>query len=137
MDLPDDAKFDAVVLGTGLPNAILAAALSRIGKTVLHLDRYDFYGQEWATFNLKELRSLDQFFNPKAEATQDSGVAVTLGPDEMVVDARHSALRFGFEEAIHAVSPPPPAPAAAPPLANDDAAAANATIDTKEAAPPA
>mmetsp|Transcript_36963 Transcript_36963/g.96835 ORF Transcript_36963/g.96835 Transcript_36963/m.96835 type:complete len:674 (-) Transcript_36963:2727-4748(-) len=137
MDLPDDAKFDAVVLGTGLPNAILAAALSRIGKTVLHLDRYDFYGQEWATFNLKELRSLDQFFNPKAEATQDSGVAVTLGPDEMVVDARHSALRFGFEEAIHAVSPPPPAPAAAPPQTNDDAAAADATIDTKEAAPPA
>ena len=36
---PSDNVFDAVVIGTGLPNAILAAALSRIGRRVLHIDR--------------------------------------------------------------------------------------------------
>ena len=35
--------------------SIVAAALSRIGKTVLHLDRNDFYGENWASFNLENL----------------------------------------------------------------------------------
>lgn len=35
--LPED--FDVVVLGTGLPESILAAACARLGYTVLHLDR--------------------------------------------------------------------------------------------------
>jgi Rab proteins geranylgeranyltransferase component A len=33
-----DSYYDAVVLGTGLAESILAAALARAGKTVLHLD---------------------------------------------------------------------------------------------------
>ena len=32
-------KFDFIILGSGLPSAILSAAFSRIGKTVLQLDR--------------------------------------------------------------------------------------------------
>lgn len=40
MELEDGVSFDAVVIGTGLPNAILAAALARIDKRVLHLDRF-------------------------------------------------------------------------------------------------
>jgi hypothetical protein len=36
---PSDNAYDAVVIGTGLPNAILAAALARVGRRVLHIDR--------------------------------------------------------------------------------------------------
>jgi RAB protein geranylgeranyltransferase component A len=36
-DLPKE--YDAIIVGTGLTETILAAALSRIGKSVLHLDR--------------------------------------------------------------------------------------------------
>lgn len=36
--------FDYVVLGTGLTEAILAAALSIAGAKVLHLDPNPFYG---------------------------------------------------------------------------------------------
>ncbi|KAK7503808.1 hypothetical protein BaRGS_00004931 [Batillaria attramentaria] len=50
-DLPND--FDVIVLGTGLPESILAAAFSRIGLKVLHIDRNDYYSANWASFNLQ------------------------------------------------------------------------------------
>ena len=37
-------KFDFIILGTGLGSSLLSGALSRIGKTVLQLDKNDFYG---------------------------------------------------------------------------------------------
>jgi RAB protein geranylgeranyltransferase component A len=36
-DLP--RNYDIIIVGTGLTESILAAALSRIGKVVLHIDR--------------------------------------------------------------------------------------------------
>lgn len=39
-------KFDVVIVGTGLSESIAAAAFSRIGKTVLHVDRNGYYGSE-------------------------------------------------------------------------------------------
>lgn len=38
-----------------MTESILAAAASRIGKTVLHLDSNDFYGGFWASFNLENI----------------------------------------------------------------------------------
>ncbi|XP_066918385.1 rab proteins geranylgeranyltransferase component A 1-like [Clytia hemisphaerica] len=51
--LPD--SFDVVIIGTGLGEAIVAASLSRIGKSVLHIDRNDYYGSHWATFNFDSI----------------------------------------------------------------------------------
>ncbi len=39
-------KFDVIVVGTGLSESIAAAAFSRIGKNVLHVDRNGYYGSE-------------------------------------------------------------------------------------------
>lgn len=50
-DLPDD--FELIVVGTGMIESIVAAAASRIGKKVLHIDSNDFYGGQWASFNLE------------------------------------------------------------------------------------
>eukprot|EP00953_Heterococcus_sp_UTEX-ZZ885_P015547 8748-Heterococcus_DN1.PRE.5 len=51
-----DSYYDAVVLGTGLAESILAAALARAGKTVLHLDHNEYYGQDFASFPLSALQ---------------------------------------------------------------------------------
>jgi RAB protein geranylgeranyltransferase component A len=40
-DLPK--KYDIIISGTGLTESILAAAFSRIGKSVLHIDRLFFF----------------------------------------------------------------------------------------------
>ena len=42
--LLDEGHFDVVLLGTSLTNSLLSAALAKAGKTVLHLDRHDYYG---------------------------------------------------------------------------------------------
>ncbi|KAI3945466.1 hypothetical protein MKW92_048795 [Papaver armeniacum] len=39
----DSSVFDLVVVGTGLPESIIAAAASIAGKTVLHVDSNSFY----------------------------------------------------------------------------------------------
>lgn len=55
MDLPD--QFDVLVLGTGLTESIVAAAASRSGKTVLHLDPNDYYGSEWTSLTYRQVES--------------------------------------------------------------------------------
>lgn len=49
------SSVDCIILGTGLTNSIVAAACSRIGKTVLHLDKNAYYGDQWASFTIQQL----------------------------------------------------------------------------------
>jgi len=49
--------FDAVVVGTGLGESIVAAAAARAGHSVLHLDANDYYGDGWASFNFEGLQT--------------------------------------------------------------------------------
>ncbi|XP_030856376.1 rab proteins geranylgeranyltransferase component A 2 isoform X1 [Strongylocentrotus purpuratus] len=46
-------EYDDIVIGTGVQESIVAAALARNGHKVLHVDRNDFYSGEWASFHLK------------------------------------------------------------------------------------
>ena len=46
---------DAIVIGTGLTNSIIAAACSRVGKIVLHLDENNYYGNHEASFTFQQL----------------------------------------------------------------------------------
>lgn len=50
-----DDEYDVLVLGTGLTEAILSAALSRSGQRVLHIDPHTYYGDAWASLTLSEL----------------------------------------------------------------------------------
>lgn len=51
------SKFDVIVVGTGLTESIVAAACSRIGKSVLHVDENPYYGSEWASFTFDQLKT--------------------------------------------------------------------------------
>ncbi|KAJ2329156.1 hypothetical protein GGI00_004012, partial [Coemansia sp. RSA 2681] len=48
----DNEEFDAVVLGTGLIESIVASELAAAGKKVLHIDRNPYYGGSFACFTL-------------------------------------------------------------------------------------
>ncbi|XP_072482163.1 rab proteins geranylgeranyltransferase component A 1 isoform X1 [Notamacropus eugenii] len=51
------SEFDVVVIGTGLPESIIAAACSRSGQSVLHVDSRSYYGGNWASFSFSGLLS--------------------------------------------------------------------------------
>ncbi|KAH9921562.1 FAD/NAD-P-binding domain-containing protein [Epithele typhae] len=48
-------EFDAIVLGTGLSESIAAAALSKVGYRVAHIDTNAYYGGDQASLTLDEL----------------------------------------------------------------------------------
>uniref|UniRef100_A0A671LB31 Rab proteins geranylgeranyltransferase component A n=1 Tax=Sinocyclocheilus anshuiensis TaxID=1608454 RepID=A0A671LB31_9TELE len=51
------SQFDVVILGTGLTESVIAAACSRVGQNVLHLDRRNYYAGNWASFTFNALLS--------------------------------------------------------------------------------
>lgn len=70
-DLP--SEFDVVILGTGLAESVVAAACSRVGRRVLHLDRRSHYAAAWASFTFNGLLSWIQQHHEESlpEETQD------------------------------------------------------------------
>ncbi|KAL5557401.1 hypothetical protein UlMin_039637 [Ulmus minor] len=70
----DPNTFDLIVVGTGLPEAVIAAAASAAGKTVLHLDPNTFYGSHFASLSTSELAS---FLNSHYTAPQSSSTSTT------------------------------------------------------------
>ena len=44
-----DEEYDAIILGTGLKECVLAGLLGVAGKRILHMDRNKYYGGESAS----------------------------------------------------------------------------------------
>lgn len=80
-DLPTD--HDVIVVGTGMPESIVAAAVSRIGQRVLHLDKESHYGGLWASYNLSSLR--EWMFMQNEPVPPESLEEYPLGPGECLV----------------------------------------------------
>lgn len=77
--LPD--HVDVIIVGTGLMNSILAAACSRIGKSVLHLDENSYYGNDWASFTFQQLLDWIKVKYPEDKCLKDI-------PDELINKSR-------------------------------------------------
>ena len=58
-----EKHYDVIVTGTDLTSSLVAAALSRVGKTVLHLDSSDHYGQEWSAMKLFDILAATTVLN--------------------------------------------------------------------------
>eukprot|EP00268_Persea_americana_P012512 TRINITY_DN1529_c0_g1_i2.p1 TRINITY_DN1529_c0_g1~~TRINITY_DN1529_c0_g1_i2.p1 ORF type:complete len:573 (-),score=95.33 TRINITY_DN1529_c0_g1_i2:678-2354(-) len=67
----DPSTFDLIVLGTGLPESILAAAASSAGKSVLHLDPNPFYGSHFSSFPLHSFSSFFHSHHPTTSSASE------------------------------------------------------------------
>ncbi|KAJ3181019.1 hypothetical protein HDU87_001669 [Geranomyces variabilis] len=103
----DPTHFDAIVLGTGLTNSITAAALVRAGKSVLHIDRNEFYAEHLASFDLVTLLRI------LGDAAKDSDDPFLGCYDEFEVAVNAS------DGSTSTTSSEPPAPPAPPALSTD------------------
>ncbi|XP_028839582.1 rab proteins geranylgeranyltransferase component A 1 [Denticeps clupeoides] len=63
------SEFDVVILGTGLTESVVAAACSRVGQRVLHVDRRNYYAGNWASFTFNGLLSWIEEYKAQQEAT--------------------------------------------------------------------
>ncbi|KAL7930035.1 GDP dissociation inhibitor domain-containing protein [Trichoderma chlorosporum] len=55
MESLSDTQWDVVISGTGLQQSLLALALSRSGKNILHVDPNEYYGEGEAVLSLQEV----------------------------------------------------------------------------------
>ncbi|EST09633.1 GDP dissociation inhibitor [Kalmanozyma brasiliensis GHG001] len=51
----DQTHYDVAILSTGLTQSIVSAALAAAGLSVIHIDRNDYYADQWASLTLSEL----------------------------------------------------------------------------------
>ncbi|XP_029786648.1 rab proteins geranylgeranyltransferase component A 1 isoform X3 [Suricata suricatta] len=66
------SEFDVIVIGTGLPESIIAAACSRSGQRVLHLDSRSYYGGNWASFSFSGLLSWLKEYQENSDIVNES-----------------------------------------------------------------
>ncbi|XP_068013765.1 rab proteins geranylgeranyltransferase component A 1 isoform X2 [Melanerpes formicivorus] len=65
------SEFDVVVIGTGLPESIIAAACARSGQRVLHVDSRNYYGGNWASFSFSGLLSWIKENQEKTDTSEE------------------------------------------------------------------
>ncbi|GFS18679.1 rab proteins geranylgeranyltransferase component A 2-like [Elysia marginata] len=102
-DLPNE--FDIVILGTGMTTTITAAAFSRIGLKVLHLDRNDYYGNLFANFNLDAIekwKGKNQGLNKRESENVERKDMEALPDDVKAVNLpRETAQAFNLSSSFH------------------------------------
>uniref|UniRef100_A0A0K8R9Q1 Putative gdp dissociation inhibitor n=1 Tax=Ixodes ricinus TaxID=34613 RepID=A0A0K8R9Q1_IXORI len=113
-DLPVD--HDVIVVGTGMPESIVAAAIARIGQRVLHLDKEAHYGSLWASYNFTSLR--EWMFNrriPLEEETDASSFDALLHAGESyVLTARNYPVISNAKEVVNVLESIPERQAPSP-----------------------
>uniref|UniRef100_G3QCN1 Rab proteins geranylgeranyltransferase component A n=1 Tax=Gasterosteus aculeatus aculeatus TaxID=481459 RepID=G3QCN1_GASAC len=89
-DLP--SEFDVVILGTGLAESVVAAAFSRVGQRVLHIDRRSYYAANWASFTFNSLLTwIQQHHEPQPEELQDWSSLLEEGEELIYLSNSDSA----------------------------------------------
>lgn len=76
-----DEQYDAIILGTGLKECVLAGLLGVAGKKILHMDRNKYYGGESASITpLEDLYTKFNFGKPSANLGRGRDWNVDLIP---------------------------------------------------------
>ncbi|XP_045896430.1 rab proteins geranylgeranyltransferase component A 1 [Micropterus dolomieu] len=87
-DLP--SEFDIVILGTGLAESVVAAAFSRVGQRVLHVDRRSYYAASWASFTFSGLLTWIQQHQEESQPEEVQDWSSLLEEGEELIYLSHS-----------------------------------------------
>jgi len=97
--------YDVVLFGTGLTQSILASALARAGKSILHCDGNDFYGEKDAVMSFG---SMMDWYSEKNSANADKNV-VELNTGGVLSSFKIHSIsdhnKFQFKEEMEVVTP--------------------------------
>ncbi|VDN51901.1 unnamed protein product [Dracunculus medinensis] len=81
-------EVDVFVLGTGLPESIIAAACSKAGLTVLHVDRNGYYGGIYSSFHFDGLNEWMETQESTKEFDQSTIDSTLLNENEQILLSR-------------------------------------------------
>ncbi|XP_062097048.1 rab escort protein 1 [Humulus lupulus] len=91
----DPNTFDLILIGTGLPESIIAAAASSAGKNVIHLDPNPYYGSHFTSLSISDLTS---FLNSHSTPPKHQlSTTTTDGLDYTVLDLTTRSLYSDVE----------------------------------------
>ncbi|KAI3925591.1 hypothetical protein MKW98_001445, partial [Papaver atlanticum] len=99
----DPSVFDLIVVGTGLPESIIAAAASVAGKTVLHVDSNSFYGSVFSSLSLDDFTSFLHTQKTLPESTLSHGSVVDGrsnvdgDKDYVIINLKPKSLYYDIE----------------------------------------
>ncbi|KAI3933891.1 hypothetical protein MKX01_028217 [Papaver californicum] len=99
----DPSVFDLIVVGTGLPESIIAAAASVAGKTVLHVDSNSFYGSHFSSLSLDDFTSFLHAQKTQPETTLPHSSVVNRSSnvdgdkDYLIIDLKPKSLYSDIE----------------------------------------
>ncbi|OJD14146.1 hypothetical protein AJ78_05473 [Emergomyces pasteurianus Ep9510] len=86
MEQLTDVDWDVLITGTGLPQSILALALSRSGKRILHVDKHDYYGGSEAALSLREAEDWVVKINEAPGSTPFESASISTSPASSEVE---------------------------------------------------
>ena len=142
----EERRFDVLLLGTSLTNTILAAALAKSGKKVLHLDANDYYGSADSSLTLADYHqhlaahasTPPAAPQPTAEQLQQWRAAL----DDLEGGERCTFTPLAYAPPFHSFSsftppPPPPPQPERPASSSDDAVAPPPTTSPEASTTPA
>ncbi|CAI6260341.1 unnamed protein product [Periconia digitata] len=118
MDTLDKTEWDVLIVGTGLQQSLLALALSRSDKKILHIDENDYYGGAEAAFSLQEAEnwvakvragdsaafSLATFQRPapaSATASLSPSRAYSLALSPQIIYARSALIKYLISSRVY------------------------------------
>lgn len=87
-------EVDVVIIGTGMVESVLAAALSWQGSSVLHIDKNDYYGDTSATLTVDQIKKWVNGINSgevKGYTNAKLYVSTLIGPN------RYASRDFGID----------------------------------------
>ncbi|RDA92675.1 hypothetical protein CP533_3719 [Ophiocordyceps camponoti-saundersi (nom. inval.)] len=105
MDSLAETRWDVIINGTGLQQSLLALALSRSGKAILHVDANGYYGAADAALSLDEAEEwAEKHQSQDADAAFSAARVVSARDEGVLSPARAYSLALA-PQLIHARSP--------------------------------